>query len=153
MSNSAVFRHLIDEHLDQDFEKRVVPDQRVAAGVDQSGHKNMSNPVNSALMEEEERNVGAVGWHVYKKYLLSAGGMFWVPIILSLLLLNEAGNGMFLFQIPFSMAYSSSAFSVGYAVPWFLDRKLDTTFQEWSLHGGLRGHWYVFIRVFPELVC
>jgi hypothetical protein len=138
MSNSAVFRHLIDEHLDQDFEKRVVPDQRVAAGVDQSGHKNLSNPVNSALMEED----------VYKKYLLSAGGMFWVPIILSLLLLNEAGNGMFLFQIPFSMAYSSSAFSVGYAVPWFLDRKLDTTFQEWSLHGGLRGHWYVFIRVF-----
>jgi hypothetical protein len=96
MSNSAVFRHLIDEHLDQDFEKRVVPNEKFAAGVLQVGNKKLSNAVESALMAEEERNVGAVGLDVYKKYLYSAGGLFWVPIILCLLVLNEAGNGMFL---------------------------------------------------------
>jgi hypothetical protein len=96
MSNSAVFRHLIDEHLDRDAEKKVVPNQSVAgrSGMDQPGTKNWSNTDNSALMEAEERNVGAVSWDVYTKYLRSAGGLFWVPVILSLLLLNEAGSGM-----------------------------------------------------------
>ena len=127
MSNGAVFRHLIDEHLDQDFEKRVVPDQKVAAGVHQAGNKNLSNTVEPALMAEEERNVGAVGLHVYKKYLHNAGGLFWVPIILSLLLLNEAGNGTFLFQIIFHRLIHC-LLSGAYTVPWFLDRKFDTTF-------------------------
>jgi len=97
MSNGAVFRHLIDEHLDRDFEKRVVPDQKVACGADQLGNKKLLNEMNSPLMEEEERNVGAVGWDVYIKYLHSAGGLFWVPIILCLLILNETGNGEFPF--------------------------------------------------------
>jgi len=144
MSNSAVFRHLIEEHLDRDFEKRVFPDQKVAAWADQPGNNELLNTVDSALMEEEERNVGAVGWDVYIKYLHSAGGLFWVPIVLCLLILNGAGNGKFLLA-KFSMADLPSLFSGDYTVPWFLDRKFDSTFQEWSLHGRLRGYWYVFI--------
>jgi hypothetical protein len=144
MSNSAVFRRLIDEHLDRDVEKKVAPEQRVArSGTDQPGTKNSAN-TDSALMEQEERNVGAVSWRVYKQYLHSAGGLFWVPIILCLLVLNETGNGMFSPPI-ILVAYLPSGISGDYTVPWILDRKFNTTFQEWSLHGGLWGHWSVFM--------
>jgi ATP-binding cassette subfamily C (CFTR/MRP) protein 1 len=96
MSNNAVFRNLIDENLNRDIEKKVAPNQTVAgSGMDQPGTKKLANV---DLMEREEQNVGAVSWNVYKKYLDSAGGLFWVPIVLCLLVLNEAGNGMFSLQ-------------------------------------------------------
>ncbi|EFI26687.1 ATP-binding cassette [Coprinopsis cinerea okayama7 len=43
-----------------------------------------------ALMQAEERNIGAVSWDVYKRYLWYAGGMIWLFILLSILILNQA---------------------------------------------------------------
>ena len=51
------------------------------------------NSTEYILMQLEERNVGAVSWSVYKKYLHFAGGLFWVPVILALLILAEANQG------------------------------------------------------------
>ena len=45
------------------------------------------------LMQLEERNVGAVSWDVYKKYLRCAGGLVWAPVILILLTLTQANQG------------------------------------------------------------
>ncbi|KAF9500249.1 multidrug resistance-associated ABC transporter [Pleurotus eryngii] len=54
---------------------------------------------NAALMQTEERNVGAVTWDTYTKYLRFGGGIFWAPFLFSLLVLNQAaavGNNLFL---------------------------------------------------------
>ncbi|KAG8877682.1 hypothetical protein FRB98_006588 [Tulasnella sp. 332] len=47
---------------------------------------------NAGMMQEEERNTGAVAFVVYQNYLRSAGGLIWAPVILALLTLTEAAN-------------------------------------------------------------
>ncbi|KAI0795051.1 multidrug resistance-associated ABC transporter [Abortiporus biennis] len=44
---------------------------------------------NAALMQEEERNTGSVDAQVYVGYLRYAGGIFWAPVIVLLLVLFE----------------------------------------------------------------
>jgi ATP-binding cassette subfamily C (CFTR/MRP) protein 1 len=46
------------------------------------------------LMQLEERNVGAVPWDVYKKYLRFSGGLIWAPVILVLLFISQANQGL-----------------------------------------------------------
>ncbi|KAG6813846.1 hypothetical protein H0H92_006790 [Tricholoma furcatifolium] len=62
------------------------------ADLDQTAKKE----VEAALMQEEERNTGAVKWEIYKKYLEYAGGLFWFPVVLALLVINEASQGKIL---------------------------------------------------------
>jgi ATP-binding cassette, subfamily C (CFTR/MRP), member 1 len=52
-----------------------------------------------ALMQAEERNTGAVSWDIYKKYMRSAGGLFWAPLILTAIVLNEAAQGSFIYTL------------------------------------------------------
>ena len=47
----------------------------------------------TALMQLEERNVGAVTWSVYYKYLGFAGSVAWAPLLLSLLTLSQVAQG------------------------------------------------------------
>ncbi|KAG8935573.1 hypothetical protein FRC02_007501 [Tulasnella sp. 418] len=47
---------------------------------------------NKGIMQEEERNTGAVKGEIYKKYLVAAGGISWAPVFLFLLVVNEAAN-------------------------------------------------------------
>ena len=90
MSDSVVFSRLMDEYgnLDQDKQqdpkatKEIVAVEAVdakKAGVD--------------LMTAEERETGAVTWGVYSNYLRFAGGLFWAPLILALLILSQAAQG------------------------------------------------------------
>ena len=51
------------------------------------------NSAEDVLMQLEERNIGAVSWEVYKKYLRFAGGLVWVPLVLALLILTQANQG------------------------------------------------------------
>jgi ATP-binding cassette subfamily C (CFTR/MRP) protein 1 len=51
------------------------------------------NSAKDVPMQLEERNVGAVSWDVYKKYLCFAGGLVWAPVILALLTLTQANQG------------------------------------------------------------
>ena len=46
------------------------------------------------LMQEEERNTGAVTWGTYRRYLQYAGGIIWAPVIISLLVVSQAAQGM-----------------------------------------------------------
>lgn len=50
--------------------------------------------VDDPLIQVEERNTGAVTWTTYKRYFASAGGLVWVPIIFSLLIIYQACQGM-----------------------------------------------------------
>lgn len=99
MATSITFRRLLDEHArsrDQnapkhgpDPERGIVDDGSVSSG----GRPGKLQDTGAALMEVEERNTGAVGWDVYTKYLRNAGGLFWIPVIGTLLAVSEAGNG------------------------------------------------------------
>ncbi|KAL0059429.1 hypothetical protein AAF712_013819 [Marasmius tenuissimus] len=51
------------------------------------------------LMQDEERNTGAVTWGTYRRYLDYAGGIIWAPVILALLIVSQAaqvGNNLLL---------------------------------------------------------
>lgn len=49
------------------------------------------------LMQDEERNKGAVPLSTYAKYVKYAGGVFWAPVIILLLALSEGASGAFLY--------------------------------------------------------
>ncbi|KAG9026448.1 hypothetical protein FRB95_008855 [Tulasnella sp. JGI-2019a] len=53
---------------------------------------NKDEKENEGMMQNEERNTGAVAFSVYKRYLRAAGGLYWAPVIITLLTLNEATN-------------------------------------------------------------
>ena len=48
----------------------------------------------TALMQTEERNTGQVEAVIYKKYLIAAGGLIWAPVLITLLGLAQAAQGM-----------------------------------------------------------
>ena len=93
MNGSAVFASLMEEHGSHrsrtgTVERNGATDRNTGEGV-----KGMDD----AIMQTEERNVGAVPWATYKKYLGFAGGLIWVPIIITLLLLDQAAHGVWSF--------------------------------------------------------
>jgi ATP-binding cassette, subfamily C (CFTR/MRP), member 1 len=55
-------------------------------------HKVEQKP-QEALMQQEERNKGAVTWETYRKYLKYSGSILWGPIILALLALGQCATG------------------------------------------------------------
>ncbi|KAF9527181.1 ATP-dependent bile acid permease [Crepidotus variabilis] len=91
MTSSVVFRRLVEEYGNQDSGKEAPAVERTVQATDVAISKNATLAA-SPLMELEERNTGAVGWEIYKKYLQSAGGLFWLPLLGGLYLISEAGN-------------------------------------------------------------
>ena len=66
------------------------------AGPAKNGIEPLNYKPNSAedvLMQLEERNVGAVSWDIYRKYLRYAGGLVWAPVALALLILSQGNQG------------------------------------------------------------
>ena len=93
MSDGPVFSRLMDEYGNESRKKK--QKERIA-GITKNGNEPLQYKPNSAedvLMQLEERNVGAVSWRMYRKYLDSAGGLAWVPVILVLLTLSQASQG------------------------------------------------------------
>ena len=93
-SDGLVFSRLMDEH--GNAESRKDNRKERIAGLAKNGIEPLQYKPNSAedvLMQLEERNVGAVSWDVYKKYLRFAGGLVWAPVILALLILTQANQG------------------------------------------------------------
>ena len=91
MNGSAVFANLMEEHGSHRSrtgitERKGAIDRNIGEGV-----KGMDD----VLMQTEERNVGAVPWTTYKKYLGFAGGLIWAPVIIIILLLDQTAQGAF----------------------------------------------------------
>ncbi|KAF5370913.1 hypothetical protein D9615_009789 [Tricholomella constricta] len=100
MKDSAIFSSLMEEYGGIEVQKGgQLGGQGKAPATLVDSNQNASKEAEAALMQTEERNTGAVSWDVYKKYLRFAGGIFWAPIILVLLVVNEGsqvGNNLFL---------------------------------------------------------
>ena len=101
MSNGLVFSHLIDDYGNAESQKKDTQKERIT-GLAAKGNDPLQYKPNSAedvLMQLEERNVGAVSWEIYKKYLYFGGGLIWAPVILVLLILAQGSQGWFLSDI------------------------------------------------------
>ncbi|KAF8960708.1 ATP-dependent bile acid permease [Flammula alnicola] len=90
MAGSAIFSRLIEEYGSS--ESKMQNDATMGALTQRQAGMKVTDPAEAALMQEEERNTGAVTWDIYKKYLDNAGGLIWAPIIGALLLIVEGNN-------------------------------------------------------------
>ncbi|KAJ4474268.1 multidrug resistance-associated ABC transporter [Lentinula aciculospora] len=98
MSTNGLFTRIMDDYGSLDHEKETDTDKEMTKDetVDPTS---VDKAANAALMQMEERNVGAVGFETYSKYLKFAGGIWWAPFILLLLTLTQGaqvGNNLFL---------------------------------------------------------
>jgi ATP-binding cassette subfamily C (CFTR/MRP) protein 1 len=97
MKDSEVFSRLMDEFGNLEQEDGPEADgAKKAAGADSKGdtEQDGDKKANAALMQAEERNTGSVAWITYAKYLRFAGGVFWAPVIVTLLALAQGAAGM-----------------------------------------------------------
>ncbi|KAF8154551.1 multidrug resistance-associated ABC transporter [Crassisporium funariophilum] len=93
LSDSIMFSRLIEEYGSADSAGQSSQHSGECEPDKQEGQiKKSLDDVKDVLMQLEERNVGAVSWDIYKKYLRFAGGLTWVPLVLLLLMLTEGSN-------------------------------------------------------------
>ena len=132
MSDNAVFSHLIEKQGNIRTKNQNVPTGKEITSLE--GWKATADPVQDVPMQEEERNTGAVNWDIYK-YLKSAGGILWAPVIGALLLLVEGNNGRLFYSAEFlsQLLFNSRHFPL----LGFLDREYDLPVRGGRLHGGL----------------
>uniref|UniRef100_A0A0W0EY28 Putative multidrug resistance-associated ABC transporter n=1 Tax=Moniliophthora roreri TaxID=221103 RepID=A0A0W0EY28_MONRR len=98
---SVLFSRLIEEYGKSEEEKDTDTIDshstlQDAKQIDAAPSKKASG---SPLMQDEERNTGAVTWSMYGRYLKYAGGIVWVPVIVLLHTIAQAaqvGNNLFL---------------------------------------------------------
>ena len=97
MTNSVLFARLMEEHgnleteLEQDDQPRL---KRKDKDGKVDNEAELSKKADTALMQLEERNTGAVTWSIYRKYLRYAGSVAWAPFILFLLTLSQVAQGI-----------------------------------------------------------
>ena len=94
MANSVVFAQLMKEHgsLESEPER---DDQALGCRRKRTDNKNAEpKKADTALMQIEERNTGAVTYSTYHKYLRFAGTVTWAPIVIFLLALSQVAQGM-----------------------------------------------------------
>jgi len=98
MANGPAFSRIMEEYgnleKEEDDETKAAVKKKKKEGEDVSVEEAGAKKGNAALMQNEERNTGAVTWSVYTKYLRFAGGVVWAPVILSLLFLSQGAQGL-----------------------------------------------------------
>ncbi|KAF5360291.1 hypothetical protein D9758_009169 [Tetrapyrgos nigripes] len=99
MERTKLFPRLMEEYgsLEQERGKETGKDKPGELKV--SEDKKEKEKKAATLIQEEERNTGAVSWSTYKKYLQYAGGVIWGPFIIFLVTMvqvSQVGNTLFL---------------------------------------------------------
>ena len=98
MANSVVFSRLLDEYGNLEEAGDGVakdPTKEISGQTTDNLEDVVPKKTGGQLMQTEERNIGAVTWAVYRRYLQFAGGVLWVPLILLLLTLFQSAQGKF----------------------------------------------------------
>ncbi|KIM43746.1 hypothetical protein M413DRAFT_443652 [Hebeloma cylindrosporum] len=111
MTDGAVFSRLIEEHGNSHTKDQSAPTGKQMTSL--GGWKAATDAAEDVLMQEEERNTGAVSWDVYQKYLKNAGGILWAPVIGALLLIVEGNNVATTLFLGFWSGNTISHFSAG----------------------------------------
>jgi ATP-binding cassette, subfamily C (CFTR/MRP), member 1 len=87
MRDSVSFSKLMEEYGNHDSEEKTVEKET------DEEKKMRDKKKDQALMQDEDRETGAVSMEVYRKYLKAAGGVVWAPMLLLLLVLTQAAAG------------------------------------------------------------
>jgi ATP-binding cassette subfamily C (CFTR/MRP) protein 1 len=119
MKNSVIFSRLMDEYGNLEQENKTVKSKAAKGDTAESSNIN-GKKAGDDLMQVEERNTGAVAWIIYSKYLRFAGGLFWAPAIIILLILLQGAQGDLSLHVAHSSILTSSC-SCKYFVPRILD--------------------------------
>ncbi|TFK67200.1 multidrug resistance-associated ABC transporter [Pluteus cervinus] len=91
IDNSVVFSRLMEEYGRQDKEDPgTVKKARETAG--KEAGEEVDEKKDKELMQAEERNMGQVGWDVYRRHLRFGGGIIRGPMILLLLVMMQASS-------------------------------------------------------------
>ena len=93
MGNSTLFSRIMEEYGSL---HKVNVEEKVAKN-DGAIPSDGDGPIKTSqvgLMQAEERLTGSVSFSVYAGYLRFAGGLVWAPIIVLLLTLSQASQGM-----------------------------------------------------------
>ncbi|KAJ7580556.1 multidrug resistance-associated ABC transporter [Mycena floridula] len=109
MADSRLFSRIMDEYgsLEDHKGKQGQVGLIVAK---ESGDK----PLSAALMQDEERNVGAVSWDIYRRYLRYAGSSFiWATILFFLTTVGQAAQVGDSLVLGFWTAESIPGFTTG----------------------------------------
>jgi hypothetical protein len=138
MKDSAVFSRLMDEYGNLEEQKQTEESRTSQDGVPENSIKHDAKKAAVDLMQDEERNIGAVTWTIYAKYMRFAGGRFWAPLILFLLALSQGAQGdlSFVFYLAFVLIIHYP--SCKQSVPWILDGGEYFRVPHRRLHGNLR---------------
>ena len=137
MNNGAVFSRLIEEYGNRHSENQSTPTK--AQPTSPGNGELAANPIEHALMQEEERNTGAVDWRIYKEYLRNSGGLICALVIGALLLINEGNNSKYfcgedsLFKLMFNSRH--------HALLGILEWKYDPPLHTGGVYGSLRRPW------------
>lgn len=91
-------------------------------------HLDVKNLVDDPLIQEEERNTGAVTWATYMKYFTFAGGLEWVPAIFMLLVFYQGCQGMYSCCLCVPGHFSKIEHSGHYPSSRILDRREHSRF-------------------------
>ncbi|KAL0574913.1 hypothetical protein V5O48_007057 [Marasmius crinis-equi] len=96
LQNGPTFSRLINEYGKQETDA-LAPGKIKPVANDPDSKEEVSDKVAEVLMQDEERNTGAVTWATYGNYFRHAGSIAWAPFILFLLALtqsSEVGNNL-----------------------------------------------------------
>ncbi len=136
MNDNGLFTRLMDEYgsLEQEDEQEKT-ERRKEDVVDPI--EAIDKSANAALMQEEERNTGAVGWETYTKYLKFAGGVWWAPFFIALLTIAQAAQGkpIHVTALTSIQCYNSSREQL---VLGFLDISKYLRIRSSAIHGRIR---------------
>lgn len=91
MQDSVIFSRVMEEYGTQEDKEENVEDTKEAEKVAKEAKE--GSGTRDELMQEEERLTGSVDGSVYAKYLRAAGGLFYFPLILLLLVGYQGAAG------------------------------------------------------------
>ena len=90
MANDGAFSKFVEEFGSKDDPMK--KEEKAVENVDTEEKKPEKSAAGKAMMQEEERNTGAIKWQVYREYLSAAHGGILLPLLLlSLVLLQGSG--------------------------------------------------------------
>lgn len=95
MTNGRTFSRLMEEYgsLDKQAEEASTEEQQAGPKESDAVAPEATEKTAQALMQEEERETGAVSWSVYSKYFRFAGGIHVFPLILLWATLFQGAQG------------------------------------------------------------
>lgn len=138
MGDNTLFSRVMEEygHSEKEVTDGVEKSQKDSAGIIDA--EKSDGKAKITLMQEEERYVGSVAWATYGAYLRYAGGIFWAPVLLVLLVLMQGSQGK---RFMLSYWILLTRLSGQHSFPRFLDFREHWRIFTGRLHGALRRSW------------